>query len=122
MILSTTEEHLPTPNQISAQCEGIEQVLHLLLLSDNESLDRETLESPKPQRLSMLSKLNLLGLISLASIALNFRMKKASLAETLDACHRAIEEMHAILESQNMAMQVGIASINIIEDYIRSLA
>ena len=77
----------------------------------------------KPQRLSLLSKLNLLGLVSLAEIALRFRIGQVTLQETIAACRLAIQDLKDLLtqHANSSLCNVGIASQNIIEDYMRHL-
>lgn len=99
-----------------------DHMVQILLQSDHEDPDfadgrnspAATTRRPqvKPHRLSLLSKINLLGLVSLAEIALRFRLGQVTLKETLAACRLAVDDLKGMLaqHAHNTQSQVGIAS------------
>lgn len=113
------QERVTGENQVQYQ-----ELIDYLLQSDAEGVNQSPRKSMKVERLSKLSKLNLFGLITLSEIVLHLKMTQdiGSAMQLISFEVQALRQISVqLLQLNSQVPIVGIASINIMEDFQQNL-
>ena len=112
-----------------AESPRFKKIIDHLMQSDHEMDQPGDVDRSPPilkvERMSFLSKLNLLGLVSLSEIVLRLKLD-GNLGDAIRLLERAIKDLQAWNESKlkpssQPANHIGIASQNIMEEYLDRL-